>query len=670
MEKNKDIRFLKNLCQFIVLLVLINPITLYLLFKSIIAVIIVLTVTIGTYLVISYYPFLSRAKLYFFNLLLLISVAYHMELIFTINFPERVIPNCYQIEHNYYFNKPYLTEHFTDPEYSILYLTSGQGYRIDEYTNPDVEVHTCDWLFIGDSYTQGAQVNYDDLFTTQLYRYFPDKIILNAGISGYSIVDEYNYYTHEGYKLRPQKVFLQLCIFNDFMNVSESCIGLKEYLMQYSNLYRYFKYNSMYANPEELPLRRFTEPFYPTEQGNKAYNIFYTSSSEQKEKDIKELAKYLRKFKEATDRYGAELCVLLIPTKEQVSYPHFKEVVEAFRIDVEKLDMQYPNKLIKRLSEEIGFSVIDTYDKLNDGDGFPFFEKDEHLSKAGHEKVAKIIYDEYQYDAHTYTYVSSQNTSDRYPTYMRHTQSILYQSFVNGSFQVLMMDSVYQKIPLLPFTSENVIHPVLSPDGKWLAYTEGDQETGRTNVVLYNTENQIVRYITEGENEYGAIPSFNATGQYIAYPSWRGERKRFSNPVIVLYNIQTGEKQTLTEDDYESWRPVFHPTAPLLYFITKAYQQEFAITSLNLCTNEKKIVVKEKYNIWDPAISPDGNWMLFSGYKDNNWDIFLYDFKEETHVQLTYTKGDEWDAVFGVDENDIWFGGVFGMNNGIYNLKK
>ena len=53
---------------------------------------------------------------------------------------------------------------------------------------------------LGDSFTQGAQVDFGDLFTSRLSERFPDKIILNAGISGLGIGHEYNYFVGSGYQ--------------------------------------------------------------------------------------------------------------------------------------------------------------------------------------------------------------------------------------------------------------------------------------------------------------------------------------------------------------------------------------------------------------------------------------------------------------------------------------
>ena len=667
MVRYKDeIKFLKGLLSFFIVWLLINPITIYLLCKNIIfAITSPIIATIILFLTRNEIH-LSRIKIYYFNLLLIISIAYHTELIFRINFPERNIPNLYEIRGKYFFNKPNIIENFTDLEYSSMYITNSQGFRIDLYDDPEKKITQCDWLFLGDSYTQGAQVNYQDLFTTRTYQYFPNKIILNAGISGFSIIDEFNYYISQGYKLKPKIVFLQLCIFNDFMNVTENSIGLAEYMMQYSAFYRYLFYNLKHTNPNDLPLSRWTEPFYPTEQGNQNFNIFYTESSDQKREDIKQLILYLKRFKNETSKNGTELCILLIPTKEQVSYRHFEEVVNNFKIEVPKLDMFYPNRLMDSLSNILDFDLIDLHPEFSDGKGFPFFEQDEHLNIWGHIQVSNAIKKKYSTSVE-FEYLSKSNTGDRYPTF--NSMGILYQSLVNGTFQVCLTDTAFNKQTVLTNSNIHKLHPSFSSDQSRLVYTQGDQDKLETNVVIESLEYGTKQIATNSASEYGAIPSISQSGQLIAYPSWWKKDGRMSNPIIMLYDISSGRKKALTKDKYESWRPIFHPNDTLIFYLSKEYQRNFTIICQNIYTNEKKIILKANYDIWDPAISKDGQWIVFAGHKDENWDLFLLNLYTYKVQQLTHTNGNEWDPSFGLNEKDIWFSGTFGTNNGVYRLR-
>lgn len=173
-------------------LLLLNPLVLLLLSHSI-GLTVVLSVCA---LVIAFFVSQSnslRIKVWAFNLFAILSICLHCELLFREFFSAKNIPNLYELHGKYYFNKPFLDCMFRTNEYASSYKTNCQGYRMDDLSNANDTVKACDWLFIGDSFTQGAQVYYRDLYTTLLYESFPNKVIVNAGISGAGLYDELNY---------------------------------------------------------------------------------------------------------------------------------------------------------------------------------------------------------------------------------------------------------------------------------------------------------------------------------------------------------------------------------------------------------------------------------------------------------------------------------------------
>ena len=277
---------LKKIILVLSILLLINPVVLFIIFDSIIIGICIPLATILLTFVLYQNKKTKPLSVLLFNVIFVLSLFLHAEAIFTANFSDYIIENLYEPKENYYFNLPYLKKTFRDKEFVVQYFTNRQGFRISSEDEPEISVTQVDWLFIGDSYTQGAQVQYEDLYTTKLYKSFPDKTILNAGISGWGLPEEFNYYKIEGKKYKPSKVILQVCNFNDFMNVKERKTGFSDYLMAHSNFARYLLYDLKYANPAELPLGRWVEPFYPSDKLNEEYNIFYKSSSEKKLEDL------------------------------------------------------------------------------------------------------------------------------------------------------------------------------------------------------------------------------------------------------------------------------------------------------------------------------------------------------------------------------------------------
>lgn len=607
------------------------------------------------------------------NLLAVVSTFLHAEVIFTYRFSDYIIEDLYKIHENYYFNKPYLKNTFQDKEYLVQYITNAQGFRIGVEDDPERVVKEADWLFLGDSFTQGAQVEYEELFTSRLFDHVGDKIIVNAGISGMGIADEYYYYLNEGKNLKANKVFLQICNFNDFMHVEKRNADFADYLMSYSNFARYILYDFKYANPAELPLGRWTEPFYPDQQSNKDYNVFYKEKSSKQIKDLENFKYYLKMFARAVKANNSELILIQIPTKEQISYRYFSEVIESFEINIDKLEMDFPNIFLSSICEEENVQLIDLKEDFSHFDQAVFFDFDEHLNAIGHEAVAKRIANymrKTQRGSAKKSYaISTLNVGDRYPVQFRKDGVFTFQSWRDGNTEIFLADSTMEKNQRITWNKVDEIHPWPSPDGNSIIFTEGDQSTNLTQVVLMDIDGQNRKYITSSEQlVYGAIPSFNRTGETITYAEWKAYNNTFTNPYIVTFDLRTGNKSQITSDKYESWRPIFSPDNEKIYFISKSENKNFDIFEHSIKTKTNRNLTNSEFDEWDPAISNDGKTLIYAARKDDNWDLFALSLDSLKITRITKSKGDEWDPSFFDHDKYIYFGGEYGLRNGIFRM--
>ncbi len=637
-----------------------NPIVLLILFKSYwIAILVPLLIIVCAYYISKIKIF--RITVWLFNIFAIFGIALNAELVFRCLYSEKNVPNIYEARGNYYFNKAFLNQKFDNEEFNSRYLTNCQGYRIDLLSNPDDSLTNCDWLFVGDSFTQGAQVNYDEMFSSILCMNFPDKTIVNAGMSGAGLYESLNYLKDEGRKLMPKRVFLQIGAFNDFYNVKERHAGWGEYLTEHSDLYRYFQYQLL-DNPA-LPLGRWTEPFFDNPEENSKFNIFYKQSSEQKKADLRAFEEVIAKFKKETDAIGAELIVLLIPSKEQVSDKMLSEVIRKFDIKASELDMQAPNKLTKSVCDKLGIPLIDLYDSFRNTDKFPFFMRDEHLSIEGHKLIASELKRFFMNESNKYVAFSLGNRNERYPTFHDDGMSILFQSQEPELYKIVSSNLIRSREDVVWSSPKELIHPMISPDKKWLVFTQGDQDRGETDVILYNFQSgKDIKINPMGFR--GAIPTFSHNSKKLVYPKWRDNE----HPVISIYDIESGtEEITFGNKSSEVWRPVFSSDDKSVFFIKMNDEGRFEIQKYNIESKKTTPVLKTGYNIWDIALSPSGRRICFAGNKDGKWDLFLYDVISKQIRQLTHSIGNEWDPVF-YSEDEIWFAGEFGINNGIYHI--
>jgi hypothetical protein len=656
------------LILFLISLLILNPAVLFLLTKNLL-VSIIAPVLLFFASIASYTRFRSRlVTIYLINIFALISIFIHAEVIFFINFKKSVIEEIYLMKDGYDFNKPNLQMHFADREYAADYFTNCQGYRIPKGWDPKVKVDTADWLFIGDSFTQGAQVNFEDLYSTLIYRKNPNKIVVNAGISGAGIVEELRYYRDFGRLLKSKTVVLQIGSFNDFMRVERERTGISDYLAYYSKFARFMLQNIKYKNPSTLPLGRWVEPFQPDQNANRDFNVFYRKESHAKTRDYELFKQYLQLFNDEVRKQSAKLIVFLLPTREQIDFNSWQEVITAYRIQPSELDMLKPNNLLRQFTDELGITFIDMLEPMRTAKGKVYFEYDEHLTLLGHQILADELSKHMPAGSMPQPLMLTQElVGDRYPNYTKEGSLITFQSQRDGTPELYIADQHFYQIRRL--TSNNLVesHPILSNDGSMLAFTEGEADIFQTKVFISELNNTNERIsLTEGADVFGAIPWFSPDDKSLAFAEWhRTDNRQFSNPQIVVINLSTKEKRYITKADYESWRPVFSPDGRRLIYISK-HRDQFDLYFFYLETGREERITWTPYDEWDPQFSSDGKRIIYSAKADGNWDLFIYDLQLGETYRITESRGDEWDATFNRAGNKIVYAGRYGLIEGIY----
>lgn len=604
--------------------------------------------------------------IYVVNAIVVLGVWVHAELLVRVRFKDYVMEDLYHIKHGYYFNRPNLRSQLSDKEYSTEYLTNKDGFRIGYSQQLEATFSTVDWLFIGDSYTQGAQVQFEELYTTLLYRHFPNKIVLNAGISGWGIPQEAAYLRDALKRHRPKLVVLQVSSFNDFMKVFPTEATFSDQLMQRSLLVRLILQNIKYENPASLPLGRWAEPFYPDVRSNTRFNIFFKKSSPEKERDLAAYSRYLREMAREVRASNAQLVLVLIPTKEQIHFPHFEEVVEGFRLDPRDLDMDRPRKFLQHLSDSLAITLIDAQPAFEETNIEPFFEYDEHLNPHGHTVLAELLTERLAPEAGPESTILSRDyAGDRYPTYAP-DGSLMYQSLAGGNMELFRADAAFEESTRLTYNDVPESHPVLSVNGR-LAFTEGDPSNGNTRVVLARSDGSGRIAVQEKPYEFGAIPAFSPDGKRLAFAAWSVKGGSFTAPRILVKDLEDGGTHEVTNGSSETWRPIFSPDGRQLAYIQKVDSQ-FDIFIADLSTGAVDRLTETPWDEWDPSFSQDGRQLVFAAKADGNWDLFSIALVNRRLTRLTLTQGNEWDPVFTPDGDSITYAGEYGAFSGIYRI--
>lgn len=257
-------------------------------------------------------------------------------------------------------------------------------------------------LFLGDSFTEGSEVNENDLFTALIEKSHPQFEVVNTGVGGYGNVQEYLYLIKSGLQLHPDLGVLMVYA-NDF---TDNCLsytpgmgprpygewnggqlqiktdrdweGFKQYAMPFpfqewfhAHSFVYYLLDSrIYQIMKKEPFQlMWDETFKELERqdlrrgdGCRKREIF---------------AGIVKKMATALRGVGSDLAIVAIPTRN----------------DVAAGSSEINSEIMKVCAEE-GLRCLDllhAFVGADSGKGAAYFKINIHWTKAGHQIAAQAI---------------------------------------------------------------------------------------------------------------------------------------------------------------------------------------------------------------------------------------------------------------------------------------
>jgi Tol biopolymer transport system component len=368
---------------------------------------------------------------------------------------------------------------------------------------------------------------------------------------------------------------------------------------------------------------------------------------------------------------GGQLIVIQIPTKEQLYYRYFAEVIKSYQINPQDLDMEFPNTFLSGICQTNGIAHLDLTQEFGSLDKEIFYQYDEHLNEFGHDQLSTIIsnhFDSLKTSNGIIKLLSEYNTEDRYP--IQYDSNLLtFQSVRDSNIELFISKGDTHNAQRITFNDIDEFHPCLNTRANKILFTEGDQDRGETKIAIMDLDGTNRDYITKGST-FGAIPFWNKEGTKIAYAKWTSDSSgNKTQPYIVVDDLEKLTQVVITSPEYESWRPVFSPDDRFLFYISKRDDKTFDIYRYEFSTQKEENLTKTNYDEWDVAVSRDGKEIAYAANKNKNWDLFIMDLATAKTIQLTNSLGDEWDPSFGIASSDLLYAGTFGFMNGIFKMK-
>jgi len=298
-------------------------------------------------------------------------------------------------------------------EGEVHFETDEDGYRIDATSRSVSSEHAKAILMIGDSFLEALQVESEFTIPQLVARSLRKKTGLsvrvdNAGVGSWN---PNHYYVMAQEALKKRKYdsgVVFITIHNDIVDVETETFQPRDPSARHG-----------FKTPQNLSWPAMIDAFlYPAndllETRSHLFVLFKTISRVQLAKlrltadrfppifDKKEensprwriTSHICEKIRNQFAAYGTPVFFVFLPSVYQVQKDMFEEYIRSFSIPAESVDLELPNKILKREFEKRGLVCADPLGSMREKalKGIKMYGLiDRHFSKAGHEAVAEFI---------------------------------------------------------------------------------------------------------------------------------------------------------------------------------------------------------------------------------------------------------------------------------------
>ncbi|MCP5467759.1 MAG: PD40 domain-containing protein [Deltaproteobacteria bacterium] len=206
----------------------------------------------------------------------------------------------------------------------------------------------------------------------------------------------------------------------------------------------------------------------------------------------------------------------------------------------------------------------------------------------------------------------------------------------------------------------NLMHPTLSPDGQWLAYTYRDDYNNPEirQMRVDGSEDQILANKVSADQM-----SFSPDGQKIVY-SRISRHKRFHYYYDLFeLDLKTKKSTQLTQGE-RAFHPDYSPDGKKIVFVanrkdsTQLFLWDVKAKKMTALT---PLGPAEQFS--NPRFSPDGQKIAVSRWKEGQRDIYLYDLKGNVIQQISQDDAVDLSPEFSSPDHVIFSSDRSGITN-------
>jgi TolB protein len=261
--------------------------------------------------------------------------------------------------------------------------------------------------------------------------------------------------------------------------------------------------------------------------------------------------------------------------------------------------------------------------------------------------------------------LTSARGNDAFPAFSADGRLIAFSSKRDGNTEIYLMDADGGSQKRLTNNRAIDYAPSFSPDGRMLAFVS--DRDGNDEIYLLDLTSAAQRRLTYHSGE-DALPAFSPDGGQVLFISDRDGKYRLCS--AEAGGSGRGRESGLHRIFDDEYNKIHFSVWQGRLLVQEERENLVVLFTAPAEGGPKKPVNGPSFRAALPTmLSPDGSLLLYTSSRYGDDELFLYDFKRETSIRLTFSPAQEFGYGFSPDGSRLLFDSNRGGDRDIYLIR-
>ena len=260
--------------------------------------------------------------------------------------------------------------------------------------------------------------------------------------------------------------------------------------------------------------------------------------------------------------------------------------------------------------------------------------------------------------------VTNSPDDEAFPSFSPDGNTILYQKFTNGNWDVYQYNLQTQAESLIISSPDDEELPVYSPDGRKVYYTSTSEDKRPIDSKLKVREilsmDLTDKYVTNLTQTVADdwLPRFNNSGSYLLFVSERSDLRRVpytqKHSDIFIMEANGNFQRNLTNTSTNEGGASFNRDGSKIFFHSNR-NGNYDIFVMDTDGGHLMTIIDQPGDDVNPYGSPVSDEIVFFSNRDGNYEIYLSNSNGTNQRRLTFHPAGDFNPVFAPDGKTVAF---------------